>query len=290
VTIVTHVSDIWMPFGTQRVISTNDREALYVIDALCHHESDFDIQEHHTDHAGYSLHVFALCALLGIRFAPHLRSLTEQLLYSVAPLQLDPPFAALMKGLVDTDLIVEAWDDILRLAASIRHSKVSASLIMRKLASYPRQNRLEKALKEMGKLERTLFILDYLRDPTLRHRVRLGLNKGESTFSLARALFFGQLGQFHERTFLAQSHRASCLLLLVAAIGTWNTVYLQKAVGALREAGIDVPLHLLSHVSPLAWHHINFYGQYHFDPRQARPLDQLRALRHPLTPDLFSAL
>lgn len=290
VTILTHVSDIWMPFGTQRVISTNDREALYVIDALCNHGSDFNIQEHHTDHAGYTLHVFALCALLGIRFAPALRSLTEQHLYSVDPLQLAPPLSNLIKGTVDAELIFDLWDDILRLGSSIRYSKVPASLIMRKLAAYPRQNRLEKALKEMGKLERTMFILDYLLDETLRHRVRLGLNKGESTFSLARALFFGQLGQFHERTFLAQSHRASCLLLLVAAIGAWNTVYLQKAVGSLLEAGIDVSPEYLSHISPLAWEHINFYGQYHFDPQQAYPLDQLRALRRTITPEIFSTL
>ncbi len=290
VTILTHVSDIWMPFGTQRVISTNDREALYVIDALCNHGSDFNIQEHHTDHTGYTLHVFALCALLGIRFAPALRSLTEQHLYSVDPIPLDPPLSNLIKGTVDAELIFELWEDILRLGSSIRYSKVPASLIMRKLAAYPRQNRLEKALKEMGKLQRTMFILDYLLDETLRRRVRLGLNKGESAFSLARALFFGQLGQFHERTFLAQSHRASCLLLLVAAIGAWNTVYLQKVVRSLLEVGIDVSVEHLSHVSPLAWEHINFYGQYHFDPQQARPIDQLRALRRDITPEIFSAL
>ena len=63
-TLYSHVADIWMPYS-HRVISTNDREALYVIDALCHHETDLTIQEHYTDTHGFTHHVFALCKLLG---------------------------------------------------------------------------------------------------------------------------------------------------------------------------------------------------------------------------------
>ena len=85
ITIVTHSADIWMPFET-RVI--NDvREALYVIDALCHNETDFDILEHYTDHAGYTYHVFALCRMLGFRFAPRIRTITEQYLFTVEHLE-----------------------------------------------------------------------------------------------------------------------------------------------------------------------------------------------------------
>ena len=73
ITIVAHAADIWMPFYPQ--VMQDNSEALYVIDALCHHETDFDIQEHYTDTASATYHVFALCKMLGFRFAPRIRAL-----------------------------------------------------------------------------------------------------------------------------------------------------------------------------------------------------------------------
>ena len=81
------------------------------------------------------------------------------------------------------------WDEILRLAASIKHGTVTASLMLRKLGSYPRQNGLAVALREFGRIERTLFILDWLQSVELRRRVHAGLNKGEARNALARAVF-----------------------------------------------------------------------------------------------------
>src|SRR5581483_10010599 len=74
ITFYSHAADIWMPFGKQQVISTNESEAWYVINTLCHHESDLHIQEHYTDTGGSSDHVFALTALLGFKFAPRISS------------------------------------------------------------------------------------------------------------------------------------------------------------------------------------------------------------------------
>jgi len=47
----------------------------------------------------------------------------------------------------------ENWSDLLRLFSSIRRGNVPASLILSKLAAYPRQNRLALTLREMGRLE-----------------------------------------------------------------------------------------------------------------------------------------
>ena len=82
---------------------------------------------------------------------------------------------------------------------------------MRKLAAYPRQNELAEALNEIGKLERTVFVLSYWLDPALQKRVRRGLNKGESVYRLARAVAIGQEGEMRERELYDQMNRASCL-------------------------------------------------------------------------------
>jgi len=279
-TFLTHTADIQMPLSP-RVISTNEKEALYTVDLLCNHETDLNIFEHYTDTAGYSFHVFALCVLLGFRFAPSIRSMTDQYLYSVEPMLIYGPLAPLYHGAVDTELIDELWDDILRFAASIRHGTASAALMMRKLASYPRQNRLAKAIAEIGKLERTLFILDYLADESLRKRVRAGLNKGELLHDLARILFFGQRGELRERKFEDQLHRASCLTLLIGMISTWNSVYMQKSWETTKAEQPGISDEFLPFVSPLSWDHINILGQYHIEEASRWSLDNLRPLRTP---------
>lgn len=84
---------------------------------------------------------------------------------------------------------------------------VTASLMLRKLGSYPRQNGLAVALRELGRIERTLFILDWLQSVELRRRVHAGLNKGEARNALARAVFFNRLGEIRDRSFEQQRFR-----------------------------------------------------------------------------------
>ena len=122
--------------------------------------------------------------------------------------------------------------------------------------------RLRTALREIGRLERTLFTLDWIGDPVLRRRANAGLNKGEARNALARAVFFHRLGEIRDRTFENQRYRASGLNLAVAAIILWNTVYLGRAVDELRSRGEIIPDELLAHVAPLGWEHIAFNGDY----------------------------
>ena len=74
------------------------------------------------------------------------------------------------------------------------------------------------------------FAPEPLQDPELRRRSYVGLNKGEQQNALRRAVFFNRFAEIRDRSYENQSHRASRLNLLVAAIIRWNTVYLQRAV------------------------------------------------------------
>jgi hypothetical protein len=74
-------------------------------------------------------------------------------------------------------------------------------------------------------------------------------------------VFIHRLGEIRDRTYENQQHRASGLNLLVTAIILWNTRYLESAVAALRQSE-DVPDHLLAHLSPLGWEHVNLTGDY----------------------------
>lgn len=162
-------------------------------------------------------------------------------LYTYQPAGDQGALNALIASPVRAKYIVEHWEEMQRVASSIRHGSASASLLMRRLRAYSRQNRLATALTELGKLERTSFLLDYFQGEALRRRILIGLNKGEALHSLARQLFSGKHGELWDRAFEDQMHRASCLHLIMAAIAAWNAVYLSQAVEELKKRGEAVP-------------------------------------------------
>jgi len=274
----THISDQYAPFHT-KVINATVRDATHVLDGLLYHESDLQIEEHYTDTAGFTDHVFALCHMLGFRFAPRIRDLSDKRLYTVEKPSSYPTLAGLISAPLNTKHIATHWNEILRLATSIKQGTVTASLILRKLGAYPRQNGLAVALRELGRMERTLFTLEWLKDVELRRRVHVGLNKGEAKNALSRAVFFNRLGELRDRSYENQRHRASGLNLVVAAIVLWNTVYLERAATALRSSGHIVPDELLAHLSPLGWEHINLTGDYLWKPDGGTLKGRFRPLR-----------
>ncbi len=151
--------------------------------------------------------------------------------------------------------------------------------MLRKLGSYPRQNGLAVALRELGRMERTLFMLDWLQNVELRRRTQAGLNKGEARNALSRAVFFNQLGEVRDHSYENQRYRASGLNLVTAAIVLWNTVYLSKAIQAIRDQGQPFDKNLLQHLSPLGWEHINLTGDYIWHQRRQLRKGQFRPLR-----------
>lgn len=194
------------------------RDSTYVLDGLLYHESDLRIEEHYTDTAGFIDHVFGLMQLLGFRFAPRIRDLADKRLFVPGKETDHPALSGLIGGTINQKKIRTHWDEILRLATSIHQGTVTASLMLRKLSSYPRQNGLAVALRELGRIERTLFTLNWFQDIELRRRVNAGLNKGESRNALSRAVFFNRLGEMRDCSFENQRYRASGLNLVTAAI------------------------------------------------------------------------
>ena len=274
----THISDQYAPFHT-KVINVGVRDATYVLDGLLYHESDLSIEEHYTDTAGFTDHLFALMHLLGFRFAPRIRDLADKKIF-VPPSSVDyPALSAVIGGTINLNHIKNNWDEILRLASSIQQGVVTASLMVRKIGSYPRQNGLAVALRELGRIERTLFTINWYMDPDLRRRVTAGLNKGEARNALARAVYFNRLGEVRDRSFESQRYRASGLTTVTAAIARWNTVYLKRAILSLKEHGYAVDENLIQHISPLGWEHINLTGDYVWQTSNKPKKDKFRPLR-----------
>jgi TnpA family transposase len=177
----THVSDQHSTYGT-RVIVATDREATYALDAILGNQTELPIAEHVTDTHGQTLINFALFDLLGKQLSPRIRDLGAITLYRLGTrgevCGRFPSAGRLLTGKLNTALIREHWDDLLRLAASLKFGYATASLMVAKLQAGSRQNALAAALQEYGKLPRSIHAVRYLVDVAYQRKITRQLNKG----------------------------------------------------------------------------------------------------------------
>lgn len=244
------------------VIGATAGEAPFVLDGLLSNPASFDPLVHYTDTGGVSDHVFALFHLLGMTFAPRLRDFPDRRLACFRSAKAWPTLSSLIGKPINEEVIRQHWGDIMRLSASIRDKSLKPSEILRKLGAYRQQNRLYLALGEIGRIERTLFMLDWIENVNLRMECHAGLNKGEARHSLARAIFAHSQGRIHDRSDAAQQKRAMALNLVIAAISFWNTIYMDKAAGHLARTSPLYDAKLLAHTSPLGWDHVILSGDF----------------------------
>ncbi len=281
---VTHyswTSDQYSQYGT-KVIPSTIRDATHVLDGILGNETDLLISEHTVDTHGFTEMVFCLFAALGLRFSPRIRDLSDQLLYRMGGVGTgDGPRAAafakdLLRGKINERLILRHWDDILRVAGSLKLGWTPASLLVSRLQAKPRKSGLAKAIQEYGRLQKTLFILRYAENLDLRRRIGRQLNKGEELGALKDFLFFANDGNIRKHQPEEQTDQALCLSLLVDAFILWNTVHYQGTLDDLRIEGYPVNDEDLAHLSPTRYAHVNPYGRYRFDLEAGQNDKELR--------------
>jgi len=283
-TTYTHVSDQHSTYGT-KVIPTTWREAVAVLDEIFGNPTDLPLGEHTVDTAGQTLATFAIFHLAGLQFSPRIRDIGRLQLYRLSPASAwrsQYPHAGTLLGQpIQTQLIAEHWNDLLRLVGSMKFGHTTASLLIAKLHASSRQSTLAKALHEYGRLIRTIYVCRYIADEELRRRVRRQLNKGESLHALRRDLFFAHQGHVRRRHLDDQIDQALCLTVVTNAAVLWTTTYLADVLDALRSEGFPVTDEAAAHLTPAQHDHINFYGIYSFDIDAELSREGHRPLRQP---------
>ncbi|MDD2710801.1 MAG: Tn3 family transposase [Verrucomicrobiae bacterium] len=191
---------------------------------------------------------------------PRIKSAEDQCLYRMDANQhfgeLDPFFV----DQVDVQLIMEQWESLVRLTASLRQRRVPAHVLVQRLRYDA--GRLGVALTALGRVVKSIFLLRYMGDVELRRAVLLQLNRGENRQFLARALFFAQQGELTVGDLPGLINKASCLSLLSNAVLVWNTVQFEKIVAQLRSQGHTIQNEDLAHVTPLLFGHVIPTGAY----------------------------
>ncbi len=265
--LYTHTSDQHSVYATQ-AISCAPREAGYVLGGILGNDTVLAIREHTSDTHGFTEHLFGLCALLGIAFMPRLKDLPDQVLSRIDREADYGILQPLLRGRINLGLILEQWDQLVRLAASLKDRLTPAHVVMQRLINANASDRLAGALSQLGRLTKTLHILRYIQEEPLRQAIQLQLNRGEFRHILAKWLFFANQGGFRSGDYEEVMNKASCLSLLSNAVLVWNTVHIARIVHQLRAAGHEVKDEDLARVSPLAHAHVIPNGSYFQSPRR----------------------
>ena len=249
------------------VFSAAERESAYVIDGLMRNDVvKTDI--HSTDSHGYSESIFAVTHLLGFAYAPRIKNLKKQNLYIFKSRHKKdyPEWKITPDKYVNEDIIIDTWDDILRLVCTIKLKETTASEIFRRLNSYSKQHRLYQGLKAFGQIIKSEFILNYLNDVELRQSIEKQLNKVELANRFTKAVAVGDPRGFTQAEREDQEIAESCNRLIKNSIICWNYLYLSDKLARL-ETQPQQQKSLITAISThsvMSWAHINMLGEYDF--------------------------
>ena len=265
------VADNYAPFFSTPIECT-DRDAATVLDGLLYNESDLELEEHYTDTHGYTDINFAAFAMLGRRFSPRIRGLKKQRLYRVDTRDYGTLGSLVGRAdrKIDTPGIADQWDRLGHFYASLESGHTTASVALRRLAGFSAKNGFYRANRDLGRILKTEFILQYMSQPALRTRIRGGLLKVEQMHALARDVFYGNRGRINARDLWEQMNSCSCLTLIVACIIYWQARDMSRVIRTADPQRHGIELSLLRHVSPIEWDNIVLYGEYVLNRRLVR--------------------
>jgi hypothetical protein len=166
---------------------------------------------------------------------------------------------------VNEKIIIDNWDEILRLMVTIKLKEATASQILKRLSSYAKENPLHKALKEFGRIIKTGFLLTYFDDVALRQRIQKQLNIVELANKFSHAVFFANNHEFSQEDKVDQEIAISCKRLIQNAMILWNYLFLSKLLAECKvPADKDNIISIIINGSILTWSHYNLHGEYDF--------------------------
>ena len=257
------------------------RDSLFLLSVVLDQQTELTPTEIMTDTGAYTDVVFGLFWLLGYRFCPRIADIGGARYWRMDAGANYGQLNGIARNRINTHLIADHWDDMLRLAGSLKLGVVQAMSVMRTLQIGDRPTKLAQAVAEVGRIDKTIHCLTYIDDETKRRRTLTQLNRGEDRHKLARAVFHGKRGELRQRYREGQEDQLGALGLVVNAIILWNTLYINAALEQLASEGYLISPGDVARLSPLVFDHINLLGRYAFAVPEAVSRGELRPLRNP---------
>jgi TnpA family transposase len=271
-----HISDTYVALFSH-FIACGVWEAVYILDGLLKNQSALQPDTLYADTHGQAEPVFGLAALLGIQLLPRMRTWNDVTFYRVDRHTAYKHIDTLFTQVVDWDVIEWYWQDMMQVVLSIQAGQVLPSMLLQKLGVYSRKNSLYKAFSELGRVERTLFLLDYMSNAVMRQQIRAETTKVESYHHFTDWIAFGG-PVLRSGDPVEQEKRIKYRDLVANAMMLHNVVDMTNVLRALQQEGVSVTPEVVSHLSPYLTEHIKRFGQYVLDmdtqpePLQPKPL------------------
>jgi TnpA family transposase len=256
----THVSVQW-PIIYDQPVLLNTRQAGVALEGAVQ-QKIIDLQRLAVDTHGFTHFAMGAAKLLGFDLSPRLADLANRKLFlpigTKAPTILEP----VIKRVKLSRLQREGWDGMLQLVASLKAGYGSVATIIERHGSAAAGTPIFECGTLIGKVMRSLFLLDYLTKPDFRREVHKLLSQGEIIHFLQRALMAGNIQAKHGRTLREISAVSGALSLLTNIIMAWNTDAMQSVIN--RTPSERLPKAHLTHIAPVAFRHINMNGKMRF--------------------------
>ena len=246
--------------------SPSSSEVAAMIEGVIRHCTEMSIDRQYVDSHGQSEVAFAFCHLLGFQLLPRLKAIHLQRLYrpeSGRPEAYEHLQPVLTRP-IDWDLIRRQYDQMIKYTTALRLGTAETEAILRRFTRTNVQHPTYKALAELGKVIKTIFLCRYLHDENLRREIHEGLNVIEQWNGANDFVFFARRGELvsnrtedHELSMLALHLLQNCMVYI-------NTLMMQQVLARPHWAGRLTPTDLRA-VTPLIWEHVNPYGRFELD-------------------------
>ncbi|RVL08319.1 Tn3 family transposase, partial [Sinorhizobium meliloti] len=258
-----HIADNYVALFTT-FIPCGVWEAIHILDGLLKNRSTVQPDTLHADTQGQSEPVFGLARLLGIKLMPRMRNWGDVTFYRPDKSMRYDHIDALLTREIDWRLIATHWQDMMQVILSIQAGLVLPSMLLRKLSSHNRKNRLYQAFRELGRVERTLFLLRYISDPQVRRSIRAETTKIESFNDFLDWITFGG-PVIKSGDPVEQEKQVKYASLVANAIMLSNVADLTDVINSMAADGLPVTPELAASLSPYVRAKIRRFGKYSID-------------------------
>lgn len=249
-------------------------EVASMIEGVLRHCTEQQVDRNYVDTHGQSEVGFAFCRLLGFQLMPRLKNLPKQRLRLpfIEDTARYPNLLAILGKAINWKLIRDQYDEMVKYATALRLGTADSDAILKRFNRNNYQHPTYKALSELGRAIKTIFLCKYLGDPAVRREVQEGLNVIESWNSTNGFIFYGRQGEFSSNDIASQEVSLLALHLLQSSLVYINTLMAQEVLAepVWSEQMTEADWRGLT---PLFYRHVNPYGTFDIDMEKRIPFD-----------------
>lgn len=251
-------------------------EVASMIEGVLRHGTEQEVDRNYVDTHGQSEVGFAFCHLLGFQLMPRFKNIHAQKLSlpDTASLERYSNLKPVCRKAIDWKLIETHYDDMVRYATALRLGTAEADSILKRFTRNNRQHPTYKALAELGRALKTIFLCSYLGSEAVRREIQEGLNVVENWNSANGFVFYGKRSEISTNEPDAQEIAALSLHLLQSCVVYINTLIVQQVL-ADKDWRQRMTAEDWRGLSPLFYGHINPYGRFDLDMESRLPLEEV---------------